>query len=179
MGVTTKAGDRGSTTLHFNRKARKDGPRIEAVGAIDELLSMLGLARSSARKASVKKLLCALQEDLLIMASEVATLPRDVGRLRFSVDASRLERVEKQTESLAAKAKLNGPGFFIPGESRSGALLDVCRTVARRVERRVVPLCRKQAVPNLLILAYLNRLSDLLFYLARLEEPKHRRFTPR
>jgi len=179
MSVTTRRGDSGSTDLLFGGRVRKDDPRIHAVGALDELNALLGLAKASLRNRKMRAAIHAIQRDLFILSSELITLPRNLRRLELRVDAASVDRLEELTRALERKLKLKECCFLIPGESAGSALLDVCRTVARRAERSVVTLRRRKAVPNRHVAAYLNRLSDLLFVMARAQEPRHTRFDSR
>jgi cob(I)alamin adenosyltransferase len=179
MRVTTKKGDRGWTDLLFGGRVRKDHPRVEAVGTLDELTSFLGLAKCTTRRAWVRDILHAVQQDLFILNSEVMTLPRHLRRLRFRVTAERVKRLEGWLADCEKKMDLRGCCFLIPGGNAASALLDVCRSIARRSERQVVLLHCRREIPNPLILQYLNRLSDLLFLLARVEERKHVKFVAR
>ena len=149
--------------------------RLEAVGTLDELNAFMGLAKASVRRKWVKALLHSCQRDLFIVASELAALPRDLGRLEFRVDDARVRRVEKEIEKLERTVKLEDGCFLIPGQSKTSALLDVCRCVARRAERRVVAIRRRMTVPQPVV-AYLTRLSTLLYLLARCEEKARARF---
>jgi cob(I)alamin adenosyltransferase len=176
MSVTTKTGDRGWTKLLFGRSARKDSPRVEAYGTVDELVSVMGLAKSHLRRKSAKDAIHALQHDLFILASEIAVLPRDRKRLEYRIDADSVRSLEKRIAELEDKLKLEECCFLIPGEDKASAFLDVARTVARRAERLVAGLARRRKSANPHVAAYLNRLSDLLYLMARAEEKRHRRF---
>ncbi|MFH0963451.1 MAG: cob(I)yrinic acid a,c-diamide adenosyltransferase [Planctomycetota bacterium] len=176
MSITTKTGDRGWTKTLFGRRLRKDDRRVEAYGTIDELNSFLGLAKSSIRSARVRKLIERCQFDLFILASEIAVLPRDAAKLEHRTTGETLAWIEGEIEALEAKLDFEGCCFFIPGESRSGALLDVARCVARRAERLGVALHGEGKLAERMPLVYLNRLSDLLYLLARGEEKRHKPF---
>ncbi len=176
MSVTTGVGDHGWTELLFGRRVRKEDARIEAVGALDELNSWLGLVKSGVRAKKLRALIHSVQRDLFIVSSEFACMPRDLKRLEFRVDAAMVKRLEKEISGLERRVKLTECCFLIPGENAMSAQLDICRCIARRAERIAVALQRKGAVPNRLVLVYLNRLSDLLYMLAREAESRHRRF---
>ena len=179
MSVTTKRGDSGWTDLLFGGRVRKDDLRIHAVGTLDELNSLLGLAKASIRAEKTRQAIHAIQRDIFIVSSELITLPRNLRRLELRVDDAHVKRLEALTAALERKVKLTECCFLIPGESATSALLDVCRTVARRAERLVVALRRGKAVPNRSVPVYLNRLSDLLYMLARTEERSHKPFIAR
>jgi len=172
MSVTGKRGDGGWTALLSARRIRKDHPRVEACGALDELNSFLGLAGTAVRRRKVSKMLLEIQRDLFVVGSEVAASRREAARLEHRLNEEHVRRLEQHLSSLESKAQLKEHRFAIPGGCRSSALLDVCRCVARRAERRVATLKRKRMLANPLALVYLNRLSDLLFLLARSEEKR-------
>jgi len=179
MTVTTQKGDSGRTFLMFDRPVRKDALRVDAYGTIDELVSFLGLAKSLVRSKAVRALLHECQRDLFIVASELATEVRDLKRLEFRVGARRVQWIEEQIRRREKRLQLKECCFIIPGGSTASALLDVCRAVARRAERLAWALRRRQQVPNQHVLVYLNRLSDLLWLLARGEEKAPARFVAR
>ena len=135
MSLKTKKCDDGRAVLMFGRPVAKTSLRLEACGTVDELNSFLGLARSALRKQSLKKLVRACQQDLFIVGAELATQARDLGRLEFRLRAERVDWLEQQIARIGGKLKLGKPGFFVPGEDRTSALLDVCRAVSRRAER--------------------------------------------
>ena len=176
MSITTRTGDRGWTKTLFDRPLRKDDRRVEAYGTLDELNSFLGLAKTSVRSVRVRKLIERCQRDLFIVASEVAALPRDIGKLEYRTTTGTVEWIEGEIRALERRLSLEGCCFLIPGESRSGALLDVARCVTRRAERLAVALHREGKLAERQPLVYLNRLSDLLYLLARAEEKKHKPF---
>lgn len=179
MSITTGGGDKGWTGLLFEGRARKDDPRIEAVGALDEACSWIGLAKTAMRSAADRRLLHACQEDLFIVGSECVTLPRNVRRLKLRIGPEHVNRLEVELRRLEKALKLEGCCFLIPGENRASALLDVARCVVRRAERRVTTLRRGNGAPNPLLPVYLNRLSDLLYLLARKAEKKRGVFVAR
>jgi cob(I)alamin adenosyltransferase len=179
MSVTTGRGDSGWTDLLFGGRARKDDLRVHAVGTLDELNSLLGLAKASIRDKKTRQVIHAIQRDVFILSSELITLPRNLRRLELRVGAADVKRLEAMTAAIERKVKLTECCFLIPGGSATSALLDVCRTVARRAERLVVALRRTKAVSNRSVAIYLNRLSDLLYMLARTEEPSHTPFVAR
>ena len=163
----------------FGGRVRKDDLRIHAVGTLDELNSMLGLAKASIRSEKTRRVIHAVQRDIFIVSSEVITLPRNLKRLELRVGEADVKRLEDLTSALERKVKLTECCFLIPGENTTSALLDVCRTVARRAERLVVAMGRHKLVPNRNVPVYLNRLSDLLYMLARTEERRHTEFIAR
>ena len=169
--VYTRTGDRGETALVGGRRIPKDSPRIVAYGAIDELNSVLGIVRTLASKersdagARLIEILGRLQNELFDLGSELAT-PADAeyeGMWRVAeAEVRELERTidecQKDLEILKS--------FVLPGGGLLGAFLHQARTVCRRAEIEILRLSRVEAVTPLL-LGYVNRLSDLLFVLAR------------
>jgi cob(I)alamin adenosyltransferase len=172
MKIYTRTGDTGTTALFGGQRIAKDALRVEAYGTLDELNAMLGLAVTGLDQetAFLAPLLSRLQSQLFNIGAELATLPERVqNRL-----ATRMPRVEAgQVAALEAAideydAQLPAlRQFILPGGTRLAATLHVARTVARRGERLVVRLAAQEEV-SADILRYLNRLSDLLFVLARL-----------
>ena len=171
MSIVKKAGDRGKTDLFAGRPVSKDNIRIEICGSLDELCSFLGLARSLVRNRKTTGILEGIQRDLFTIGSEVATEARHLGKLKVRIGKTHIRRLEEHIGRMEHKRSRNECCFYLPGGSISAAILDVARTVARRVERRVVTFDRRGSLRNPEVLVYLNRLSDLLFILAqRLEK---------
>lgn len=167
--IYTRRGDDGSTGLFGGPRVRKDDLRVRAYGDVDELNSTLGVARCELTDPRVRDLeafASTLQSELFNLGSELATpdadqAPKAVPRVR----AGDVERLEREIDRLTAE--LPPMRFFIlPAGSRPAAALHLCRTVCRRAERLVVELARAEKV-SAEALAYLNRLSDLLFTMAR------------
>jgi len=159
----TRKGDEGQTGLLEKKRVFKDDPIIEALGSIDELSSVLGMARSTSQLSQVQDLLIHIQRDLFHLLSEVAAAPEQIERFSYV----RLEHVEWfETEIAALEEKVVVPPYFIlAGDSRAGAALDLARTITRRAERNVVKLVHAGVQVNPFILKYLNRLSSFLFVL--------------
>lgn len=164
MKIYTGKGDAGHTGLAGGEKLLKSDERIEAYGSVDELNSMLGLARAQCRSEGMADLILEIQKDLLVIGSMLASMsegsPTDERlhikeeRVRFLEEA--IDAYEKNLPSLTH--------FIIPGGDRNASILHMARAVCRRVERRVVARggdIGEHTIP------YLNRLSDLLFVLAR------------
>lgn len=164
MSITTRKGDSGRTDLFFGPRVRKDHPRIRALGALDELNSWLGLVKVRHPKPALRRMVHECQEDLIVLCSEVAALPRNRGRLKRRIDAEAVARIEAHTTGLAARVKATGV-FIVPGANELSACIDIARCVARRAEREVIA-CEGPAGAGR-IGVYLNRLSDLLYLLAR------------
>lgn len=170
MSIVTKTGDQGSTGLMYNRRVSKCHPRVEAYGAVDELNAALGLARASSRHSFVRDQLVAMQKDLVVLMGELATAVEDLPRYvkdGFSrVAPAMTARLEESVRTIEGQ-KINVRGWATPGENPGSAALDVARTVCRRAERRVCALEQSHQLDNPDIIIYLNRLSDLLWLLAR------------
>lgn len=169
--IYTKKGDEGQTSLFGGQRISKSDPRPEAYGSLDEVCAILGVVRAVAQDPDLQAAIHSLQEDLFLLGAELATAPED--RARFAVQQITPEhtvRLESLIDERLAKIELPR-AFIIPGSSSYiPALLDWCRAVARRAERRVVELRKAGLLDNPEVLKYLNRLSDLLFVLARYQE---------
>src|SRR5665213_3965236 len=173
MSIATKKGDDGSTGLMFNRRVSKCHPRVEAYGTVDELNAALGLARATAPAAFLREGLLAIQKDLVTVMGELATLAEDLPRYvagGFAVVTPeltvKLDRIVREIEA----QNVSFHGWATPGENPSAATLDVARTVCRRAERHVCALHEKSQLHNAEIIVYLNRLSDVLWLMARWAE---------
>lgn len=163
----TRTGDTGETALFGGGRVPKDHPRVEAYGAVDELNSTLGVAVTFLPQRRLLTLLQGVQNELFNIGSELASesgKKAEAGRLFVDPEA-KIGRLERLIDEYDAKVEPLRT-FVLPSGSRAGALLHLCRTVCRRAERAVVTLSREEAV-NPELMRYLNRLSDLLFVLAR------------
>jgi cob(I)alamin adenosyltransferase len=169
--VTTRTGDGGETSLFGKGRVRKTDPRIVALGDLDEAQSVIGVARSMVTKSTVGKQLLELQEGLYVAMAEVATPREDLARLKTRLDAAALAKLDGALEQLKKNTPIEGR-FVIPGEDPVSAALDQARTVARRAERSVVACVDAGEISGDVLLPWLNRLSDLLFVLARSVERK-------
>lgn len=165
----TRTGDRGQTGLFGGRRVPKDHPRVAAYGAIDELNAALGLAISYIRQRRLVASLQTIQNELFNIGAELATVG-PVRSRRKEAASLRLEGAKTEwLESLIDEYDARVPPlrtFVLPSGTTAASALHVARTVCRRAEREVVALARKQPI-NAAITTYLNRLSDLLFVLAR------------
>lgn len=168
--VTTRTGDGGDTSLFGKERVRKHDPRIEALGDLDEAQSALGVARSQAR-GTVAETILELQRGLYVAMAEVATPPADLARLSQRIDALAVTALDERAAALRATARIEGR-FVIPGEDPLSAALDLARTVVRRAERRVVALADAGTVDGTQLIPWLNRLSDIVFVLARSVDPR-------
>ena len=160
--VYTKTGDSGQTSLVDGSRVSKDDARVCAYGDVDELNSCLGLARVGLEDAELDELLGVIQNELFILGADLASpLPTPVPRIGDEHVAG-LERViDRLMEELAPLRE-----FILPGGTRAAAQLHLARTIARRAERLVVALAARTEVGTPALI-YLNRLSDLLFVMAR------------
>jgi cob(I)alamin adenosyltransferase len=157
--IVTRTGDAGTTGLGDGSRVAKDAPRIEAIGTVDELNSTLGVLLAEPLPADVAQCLVAAQHDLFDLGGELS-IPGHAAVTDAHV--TRLEAAVEQFNAGLAPLK----EFILPGGTRAAALAHVARTVCRRAERRVVTLADTEAVGSA-ARRYLNRLSDLLFVLAR------------
>jgi len=173
MSIATKTGDDGTTGLMYGRRVPKNHPRVEAYGTVDELNAALGLARALAGNGFIREPLLAVQQDLVVLMGELGIWPED--RARYARDGyvvvtpdmtARLDALVRELEA----QKISFKGWATPGATIHAGALDVARTVCRRAERRVVDLRPVDEQQNPEIVIYLNRLSDLLWLLARWSE---------
>jgi cob(I)alamin adenosyltransferase len=175
MSIVTKTGDAGTTGLMYNRRVSKCDPRVEAYGSIDELNAALGVARATAEHDFVRDNLLAIQLDLVLLMGELATgiedLPRYLQEGYSQVTTQMTAKLEKIVREIEAQ-KITYKGWATPGASVNSAALDVARTTCRRAERSVCALREANQLPNLEIIVYLNRLSDVLWLFARWVEAR-------
>ncbi len=157
--IVTRTGDDGTTGLADGRRVPKHDPRIEAIGAVDELNSLVGLLLAEGLPPDIERLLTEIQNDLFDLGGELA-LPDypQVTEAHLSGLDDAIARLGADLPPLKE--------FVLPGGCRAAALAHVCRSVCRRAERRLATLATTELVSTWLV-AYLNRLSDLLFVLAR------------
>ena len=173
MSIVTRTGDDGTTALMYGRRVPKSHPRVTACGAVDELNAALGLARASATQ-SQGGLLLPIQKELVGLMGELSTLDEDMARYikdGFAlITAGSVERLDQ----IAAKLEAEIPPFkdwVMPGANPASAALDFARTICRRAERHVCSL----EIHNPHIISYLNRLSDVLWLMARTLETRPRK----
>lgn len=167
MRIYTGSGDKGETSVLGGKRIKKDDPRVELIGALDELNSHIGVARAFSSSRRVDGILDDIQHDLFCLGSDVAA-PLDartnkpVPRIRDE-DVRKLENIIDEVQSELPAVK----NFVLPGGSRDASLLHTARTICRRTERSAVALSSAEEI-NPGIVKYLGRLSDLLYSLARL-----------
>jgi cob(I)alamin adenosyltransferase len=169
MKIYTRTGDQGDTGLFGGGRVPKNHPRVAAYGDVDELNCALGVVRATALQGFFDPLLESIQRDLFSIGGHLAT--PDPERVIKSLEKANLSpaRVSEFEQIMDEAARTLPPlrAFVLPAGTPLAAALHLARTVCRRAERSVVHLAHTEAVPELLV-AYLNRLSDLLFTLARL-----------
>jgi len=169
MKIYTKTGDEGMTGLFGGVRVSKDHARVEAYGDVDELNAFLGLARAAELMPHIDEVLVAVQRDLFSIGALLATPDREkmqqhlskarIGDDRIAELEHAIDTCDRELEPLKA--------FILPGGTQKAAALHVARTVCRRAERRVIHLQREVEIPQIVVV-YLNRVSDLLFTMARL-----------
>lgn len=157
--IYTRTGDDGSTGLGDGTRTSKDGERVEAYGTVDELNSVLGLLATHSLPAEISAQLADIQNELFDLGGELCIPGREV------MSQSHIDRLENQLDALNAQLTPLKE-FILPGGNAAAATCHIARTVCRRAERRVITLARLETT-NPLATAYLNRLSDYLFVLAR------------
>ena len=164
MKVYTRRGDDGSTDLFGGGRVSKDDPRPEAYGHVDEAQAAIGLARAAATD-DLAELLVGLEADLWVVMAELATNPERLNLLEAGTGRPTTTMVDRLEELIDdVSARFDPPSeFVVPGEDEVAARLDMARTVCRRAERAAVGV----AADDSAVVPYLNRLSDLLWTLAR------------
>ena len=161
-------GDDGSTGLLGGGRAPKDDPRIEAFGTVDEASSALGLARSLTPHARVRSMCEELQRGLYAVGAELGTNPK-AEKSFVKTGAAEIMRLEELITELEMAVRMP-EGFILPGATPASGALDLARAITRRAERRCLTLERAGGLENPDVRRWLNRLSLLLFVLARFEE---------
>src|SRR2546428_1766123 len=170
--IVTKTGDGGETGLLYGGRVSKTDPRTEAYGAVDEAISALGVARALIKDRGRHAIILRGQSELFTVGAELATDAAEYSTLQRHfkvVTADFTTRCEAEIADLEGRITLPA-AFVIPGGTQPAAALDVARAVVRRAERRIVGLQQSGHLLNAEVLRYVNRLSDLLFMLARAEE---------
>lgn len=180
MKIYTRRGDDGTTGLLYGGRVRKDSAPIELNGAVDEAQAAIGLARAEAEPGGeLDSILLRLERELYVLMAEVATAPANRGKLQPGVSLVTEEMVKALEDEIdRATDRFEMPReFVLPGQGRTAAALDLARTVVRRAERLVLSLGgdgpSAPTSPGSRVGPYLNRLSDLLWALARWQEDIH------
>ena len=163
MGVCTKTGDKGQTSLYTGERVDKASLRVETYGVVDELGSALAMARAFCQDSTVREKVFALQKQASLLMADLASLGQEP--LIGSQEVAAIEKEIEELESTLPPLK----AFVIPGDTKGGAMLDLARTIARRAERRALELSSKESVHESDRL-FLNRISDYCFILMRLED---------
>jgi len=166
MKIYTKTGDAGETSLFDNSRVSKADPRVDAYGEVDEVNAVLGAALSQGVDDDIASVLTTVQKDLFAVGARLADPSSRIAErvTKAAVTTEQIERLETTIDRLETELPPLRR-FILPGGSSAGALLHLARTVCRRAERRVVALGTDSVEPGVII--YLNRLSDLLFVMAR------------
>ena len=167
MRLFTGKGDQGDTDL-LGARVRKDDPRIDVIGELDETTSAIGLARAMAVAEPGQSWLIDVQRDLYRIMAELA-FTDEIRPDSFSLGVERVKWLEARTDELSARFELPRE-FVLPGGTPASGAMDLARAVARRAERAAVGLANSGTIANPQIVRYLNRLSSLLFMLARAED---------
>jgi cob(I)alamin adenosyltransferase len=169
--VTTGTGDEGYTGLLGSERVAKYDPRPDTFGTVDEATSALGLARATIQDPKVKEIIFRIQNELYLLMGELATTPENYEKMGLRMTAEHVQWLEQVEESLKQEVEIPNK-FIIPGDTLEGAALDLARTIIRRAERMAVKLLHDGVIQNSEVIRYLNRLSDLVFILARYIEVK-------
>lgn len=167
MKIYTKTGDKGETGLFDGTRVPKDATRVDAYGAVDELNAALGAAVAFLEDAEIAGVLQQIQRDLFAVGARLADprLSREGKSEKDRFEPARVTHLEEIIDRFEAELPPLRR-FILPGGARAGALLHLARTVCRRAERRIVTLARETEISPVVV-TYINRLSDLLFVLAR------------
>ena len=172
MSIATRTGDKGKTGLMYGRRVEKFDLRVETYGTVDELNVALGMARAQAGQPLVKTELLLIQKQLVALMGELAVAPQDAERYAKDKYPKLTPEMLQHLDDLVAKIekeKITFDGWATPGANVTSAALDVARTVCRRAERLVAKLASSNEI-DFLVIRYLNRLSDLLWLMARYTE---------
>jgi cob(I)alamin adenosyltransferase len=172
MSIATRTGDMGKTSLMYGRRVDKFDLRVETYGTVDELNAALGLARAQAQLPLVREELLLIQKQLVALMGELAVAPQDNERYAKDKYPKLTPAMLKHLDDLVARIereKITFDGWATPGANVASAALDVARTTCRRAERLVAKLAAANEI-DLLVIQYLNRLSDLLWLFARYTE---------
>jgi cob(I)alamin adenosyltransferase len=161
----SRTGDKGETSLFSGERVPKHSLRIEAYGTVDELSSWMGYARSLTEEKEVDEILGKVQRDLFVVGADLATRIKKGKQRKVEVNDTMIKSLEEDIDRLDAELPALST-FIVPSGTKAATTLQIARTVARRAERRTVALARKEEV-NPHVVTYLNRLSSLLYVLAR------------
>ncbi len=165
--IYTKTGDNGETSLFGGKRVWKDDLRIAAYGTVDELNAVIGTAIAEIKNVELNSVLISLQNVLFSIGADLATPLENTNSLIPRIDQNNIEQLEKIIDNHDSQLP-QLKNFILPGGSKGASLLHLARTVCRRAEREVVALSKNEKI-NSFVEIYLNRLSDLLFVLARFQ----------
>ena len=171
--VTTKKGDSGYTDMLYGDRVSKADDIIEACGILDEVVAQTGLARAASNDDWIKERLLQIQNKLFSVGAELATTAEMRARLNqkfVTIEPTDVEQLETEIIDYIEQRIDLGNSFIIPGNSQASAMIDMAKTVVRRLERYIVKLETNGKVHNPNIIKYLNRLSDAMFLLARYQD---------
>lgn len=170
MGIYTKGGDKGKTSLYDDKRVSKDHIRVESYGTVDELGTFLGLAKNFVSDKEIWEIIFKIQNKLFTVATNLAT--EDPDKVMYKMKEEDIVDLEGIIDTYMGR--LNDPkGFIVPGSNLASGHLHVARTVCRRAERRIVSLSAIAYVDPILI-KYVNRLSDVIYALARYSEEEEK-----
>jgi cob(I)alamin adenosyltransferase len=179
MSIVTKTGDKGKTSLYPRKRISKDDIRMEVCGELDELCSFLGLARSLVKDRKAQVIIEDIQSDIFVAGGEVACEAKYMRKLKRLISSAHIRRLDVIIAQFESRLPLKGRCFCLPGQNASAAIIDVTRAITRRIERRLVTLTRHGHLSNTHMLVYFNRLSDLLYLMARsLEKSPKKNIVP-
>lgn len=164
-------GDQGTTSLLSGQRVSKASLRPEAYGTLDEASSALGLAKVSTGNTSIREMIQAVQEDLLVLGAQLSMDSGSPPEPKYAIGTERTKRLEEWIASLQKEVPLPRQ-FILPGGNPASATIDLARTIVRRAERRTMALKEAGELDSPEAHAYLNRLADFLFTLARYAEQK-------
>ncbi|AFJ48092.1 cob(I)yrinic acid a,c-diamide adenosyltransferase [Shimwellia blattae] len=176
--IYTRTGDAGSTALFGGSRIHKDDIRVEAYGQVDTLISLLGVCYATSYNPALRETLRRIQEELFVVGAELASDPRGLTRLDRLIGQEDITRLEQEIDhNMAATGPLKA--FVIPGKNLASAQLHVARTQTRQIERILVAMDNTTPL-RAPLKSYINRLSDALFAMARVEEcpPEEQATTP-
>jgi cob(I)alamin adenosyltransferase len=180
MKIYTKKGDDGTTGLLYGGRVAKDDVRTNVYGTLDETVSALGLARAGGLVRQVEEIVVRVQREMFVVGAQLATSEDNQSKLQEGISKVTPDmalQAEREIDELIQQHPLPNE-FILPGETMGSAGLDVARSTVRRAERQAAAMDREGLVPDPEILRYLNRVSDLLFVLARYHEAEEGRRAP-
>ncbi|MBI4830287.1 MAG: cob(I)yrinic acid a,c-diamide adenosyltransferase [Candidatus Lindowbacteria bacterium] len=170
MKITTRKGDTGRTSLLDKRKrVSKTDIRKEVNGTLDEVNSVLGVARATSEIQQINRLILRVQEEIFMIGSEVAASPDNIEKVERRIEARHVRRLERGMDSIEKRMPMP-ENFVVAGATQVSAMLDMARTFVRRAERKAVEGMEMETIRSPQLMKYLNRLSDYIFTLARYYE---------